>query len=272
MSLKRKVLFVTGASRGIGRAIALRAAQDGARVVVAAKSREPHPKLPGTIGETVEAVRQAGGEGLACVVDVRDEKLVDAAVGQAVEAFGGIDILVNNAGAISLAGSLDTPMKRFDLMHDINSRGAFLASQRCLPHLLKASNPHILNICPPLDLAPRWLAPHLAYTMSKYAMSLSVIGLAAEFAEQGVAVNALWPCTLVGTAAVQNLLGGDEAMRVSRKPEIMGDAAHAILTRDSRECTGRFFTDEQVLREAGVTDFEPYSMVQGAKLRPDLYM
>jgi citronellol/citronellal dehydrogenase len=256
-SLLGRTVFITGASRGIGLAIALRAAADGARVVITGKTEAPHPVLPGTIHTAAEAVRAAGGEALAVAMDVRDEAQVRAAVAQAVERFGGIDVLVNNASAISLTGTLETPMKRFDLMHQVNARGTFLATQACLPHLLRSSNPHVLMLAPPVPLDPRWFARHLGYTLAKYGMSLCVLGLAEEFRAQGVAVNALWPRTLIDTEAIR-LVAGETARARTRSPRIVADAAHAILTRDSRACTGRFFIDEEVLREAGVSDFAAY--------------
>jgi citronellol/citronellal dehydrogenase len=270
--LRGKTLFITGASRGIGLSIAVRAARDGANIVVAAKTDKPDPRLPGTIHTAVEEINKAGGNGLACACDIRYEEQVQAAVGKAVTTFGGIDALINNASAIHLTGTLDTPMKRYDLMHDINSRGTFLCSKVCLPHLLRASNPHILNIAPPLNLESRWLAPHLAYTMAKFGMSLCALGMSAQFQRQGVAVNALWPKTVIATAAVQNLLGGGDAVKKSRKPAIMADAAHLILTRDSRECTGNFFIDEELLRQAGITDFEKYAVTPGSDLIPDFFI
>lgn len=271
-SLRGKTLLVTGASRGIGKAIALRAARDGANIVVAAKTTAPHPKLPGTIYSAVEEIERAGGAGLACAVDIRFEDQVAAAVQKGVDRFGGIDILVNNASAIFLAGTAGTPMKRYDLMHGVNVRGTFLTTQLCLPHLRGATNPHVLNISPPLSMDAKWFAPHLAYTMSKYGMSLCVLGMAAELGDDGVAVNALWPRTVIATAAVQNLLGGDQVVRQSRKPDIMADAAHAILVRDSRHCTGNFFIDESVLAESGVTDLRPYAVDPDADLRPDFFV
>ena len=272
LTLKGKTIFITGASRGIGKAIGLRAARDGANIIIAAKTTEPHPKLPGTIYTAAAEIEAAGGKALACAVDVRFEDQIQAAVAKAVETFGGIDILVNNASAISLTGTLATPMKRFDRMHQVNVRGTFACSQACIPYLLKAENPHILNISPPLNLAPRWFGPHGAYTMAKYGMSLCVLGMAEEFREQGLAVNALWPRTIIATAAIMNLLGGEAVIQVSRKPEIMADAAHAILTRASRSCTGNFFLDEEVLRAAGVTDLSQYEMQPGAELMPDLFL
>jgi citronellol/citronellal dehydrogenase len=271
-NLTGKTLFITGASRGIGLAIALRAARDGARIAIAAKTAEPHPKLPGTVYTAAAEIEAAGGKALPLVVDIQDENQVAAAVAQTVETFGGIDILVNNASAISLTPTLQTPMKRYDLMHRINTRGTFVCSQACLPHLFKADNPHILNISPPLNMEARWFAPHVAYTMAKYGMSMCVLGMAEEFREQGVAVNALWPRTAIATAAVRNLLGGDETIRRCRKPEIMADAAYAILTRPSRTCTGNFFIDEDVLRSAGVTDFTPYAVDASAELLPDFFI
>ncbi len=271
-NLTGKTLFITGASRGIGLAIALRAARDGARVAIAAKTAEPHPKLPGTVYTAAAEVEAAGGKALPLVVDIQDENQVAAAVAQTVETFGGIDILVNNASAISLTPTLQTPMKRYDLMHRINTRGTFVCSQACLPHLFRADNPHILNISPPLNMEARWFAPHVAYTMAKYGMSMCVLGMAEEFRESGVAVNALWPRTAIATAAVRNLLGGDETIRRCRTPEIMADAAHAVLTQPSRACTGNFFIDEDVLRSAGVTDFTPYAIDASAELLPDFFI
>ena len=271
-SLSGKTLFITGASRGIGKAIGLRAARDGANVVIAAKTTEDHPKLPGTIHSAAEEIERAGGKALALVVDVRSEEQIQAAVAAAVARFGGIDILVNNASAISLTGTLSTPMKRFDLMHQINTRGTFACSQACLPHLLKASNPHILNLAPPLNMVPHWFGPHVAYTMAKYGMSMCVLGMADEFRHEGVAVNALWPRTAIATAAVQNLLGGEEAIRGCRTVEIMSDAAHYILTRPSKSCTGNFFLDEDLLRQSGVSDFSQYAVDPNATLLPDFFL
>lgn len=270
--LAGKTLFITGASRGIGLAIGVRAAQDGANVVIAAKTAEPHPKLPGTIYTAAEEIEAAGGKALPLVVDIRHEDQVLAAVEKAVATFGGIDVLVNNASAIFLAGTVETPLKRFDLMHQINTRGTYACSQACIPHLRKAKNPHILNISPPLNMDAKWFAPHVAYTMAKFGMSMCVLGMHEELRKDGIAVNALWPRTAIATAAVRNLLGGEEAIRGSRTPEIMADAAHAVLTRESRACTGNFFIDDDVLREEGVTDFEKYAVTPGAPLMMDFFL
>ncbi len=270
--LSGKTLFVTGASRGIGKAIALRAARDGANIVVAAKTTDPHPKLPGTIHSAALEIEAAGGRALAVRVDIRFEHEVEAAVEQAVETFGGIDVLVNNASAISLTGTTETSMKRFDLMHAVNTRGTFLCSKLCIPHLEQASNPHILNISPPLNLEARWFAPHLAYTMAKYGMSLCVLGMSTELADVGVAVNALWPRTVIATAAVRNLLGGEEMVRRSRHPEIMVDAAIAILERDSGANTGNFYIDEDVLADEGITDLTSYAVDPTESLAPDFFV
>ena len=272
MSLHGKTLFVTGASRGIGKAIGLRAARDGANVVIAAKTVTPHPKLPGTIHTAAEEIEAAGGRALPLEVDVRDERRIGEAVEAAADAFGGIDIVVNNAGAIALRGTLQTTAKRFDLLHDVNVRAAFLVTRACVPHLREAANPHVLNLCPPLNLDPRWLAPHLAYTLSKYGMSLSVLGLAEELRADGIAVQGLWPRTVIATAAVRNLLGGEPTCRRGRTPDIVADAAHALLCRDSRSGTGRLWLDEEVLAEEGVTDFERYAVVPGTELMPDLFV
>ncbi|MEQ1830341.1 MAG: NAD(P)-dependent oxidoreductase [Pirellula sp.] len=271
-NLHGKTVFITGASRGIGKAIGLRAARDGANIVVVAKTAEPHPKLEGTVHTAVAEMQAVGGQGLACVTDIRIEEQVQAAVDKTLETFGGIDILINNASAIDLSGTLDVSMKRFDLMHNINTRGTFLVSKLCLPHLVQASNPHILNISPPLDMSPIWFSRHVAYTMAKFGMSMCVLGMAEEFRQQGVAVNALWPRTTIATAAIKNLLGGEQAMRNSRKPEIMADAAHAILVRNSRECSGNFFVDDDVLRSIGITCLDAYSVVPGAPLLPDFFV
>ena len=273
--LKGKVLMITGASRGIGKAIALRAAEDGAKIIIAAKTDQPHPRLEGTIHTAAQEIRDAGGEALACVVDVRDEASIQKAINQGVDHFGGIDILVNNASAISLTPTLHTEMKRFDLMHQVNTRGTFLCSKLCLPHLYKSDNPHILNISPPLNLESRWFAPHVAYTMAKYGMSMCVLGMAEEQRKKGVAVNALWPKTAISTAAVKNLLGGNQAIQRCRTPKIMSDAAYWILTQESTHTTGHFFIDEEVLRNAGWEDFSQYLADPNLKeeeLIPDFFL
>ncbi len=271
-SLKNAVIVITGASRGIGLAMALRAAQDGAKIAVWAKTETPHPKLPGTVHTAVRAIESAGGEGLACVTDIRKEEQVAAAVEATIARFGRIDILVNNASAIQLTGTVDTSMRRFDLMHGVNVRGTYLCSQYCLPYLEKSENPHILNNAPPLNLEPKWFSNHVAYSMAKMGMSLCVLGMAEEYREKGVAVNALWPRTTIATAAVRNLLGGEDAIRRCRKPEIMADAAHAVLTRFSSECTGQFFIDETVLQEEGVEDFSSYAIDPNSELLPDFFV
>ena len=271
-SLKGKTLLITGASRGIGKAVGLRAARDGANVVVAAKTVAPHPKLPGTIHTAAEEMETAGGQALACPLDIRIEDQIRATVDATVERFGGIDILVNNASAISPTRTLETPAKRFDLMHQVNTRGTFLMSQACIPHLRVAANPHILNMAPPLQMEARWFAPHVAYSLAKYGMSLCVLGMSEEFRQDGIAVNALWPRTGIATAAIRNLLGGEEVARRCRKPEIMGDAAHAIFTRNSRENTGNFYIDDEVLAEEGITDLEPYAMTPGVEPIPTFFV
>ena len=272
INLKGKTLFVSGASRGIGLAIAKRAAQDGANIILAAKTAEEHPKLPGTIYTAADEVIESGGQALPVVCDIRNEEQVRQAVNSGVEEFGGIDICINNASAIQLTNTLQTDMKRYDLMHQINSRGTFLVSKACLPHLLKSDNPHILNLSPPLDMNPKWFGPHVAYTMAKYGMSLCVLGMADEFKEQGVAVNALWPRTAIATAAIKNALGGDAIMSISRFPEIMGDAAYTILTKPSKEFTGNFCIDDTVLADNGVTDFSVYAEVPFDQLAPDFFV
>jgi citronellol/citronellal dehydrogenase len=268
--LKGKTLFISGGSRGIGLAIAERAARDGANVVIAAKTTEPHPKLPGTIYSAAEAIEQAGGRALPVQTDIREEDQVLRAVEAAVERFGGIDILVNNASAISLTGTLETPMKRVDLMLGINLRGTYLCSRACLPYLKRAANPHILTLAPPLNLNPRWFKQHTAYTIAKYGMSMCVLGMAEEFRADGIAVNALWPRTTIATAALQIIPGADASH--GRTPVIMADAAHYVLTRESRSLTGRFLIDEAVLREAGVSDFAQYAVSPGAPLHTDLFL
>ncbi|HLV67992.1 MAG TPA: NAD(P)-dependent oxidoreductase [Polyangiaceae bacterium] len=271
-SLAGKTVFVTGATRGIGRAIALRAARDGANVAVLGKTDRPHPKLKGTVHDTVRDVEAAGGRAIACIADVRAEDQVLAAVERTVEAFGGIDVLVNNASAISLTATEATEMKRFDLMHQVNTRATFLCSKACIPWLARAENPHIVVLSPPLTLKPEFFAPHLAYSLSKFGMSLCVLGLSAELRDRGIGVNALWPRTVIATAAVENLLGGAEVVARARTPEIVADAFHAMVTRPSRTFTGRFCIDEDVLREAGVTDFDAYAVTPGASLLPDLFV
>jgi len=272
LSLKDKTLFITGASRGIGKAIAMRAAKDGANIAVVAKTKEPNPKLPGTVYTAVEDIETVGGNGLPCIADIRFEEQVKGAVDATIEKYGGIDILINDASAINLSPTLETTMKRFDLMFSVNVRGTFLCSKLCIPHLKKAENPHILNLSPPLNLDPKWFAHHVAYTMSKYGMSMCVLGMAEELKNDGIAVNALWPRTSIATAAVKNLLGGESAVKHSRKPEIVADAAYYILTKPSRECTGNFFIDDEVLLENGITDFSKYSIIPNAKLYPDFFL
>lgn len=275
-SLEGRSLFITGASRGIGLAIAVRAARDGANVAIAAKTAEPHPKLPGTIFTAAAEIAAAGGRALPLQVDIRDEEQVARAVERAVQEFGGIDILVNNASAISLTGTAATDMRRFDLMHEVNARGTFLCSKLCLPHLERAANPHILTLCPPLNIEERWFAPHLAYSLAKFGMSLCVLGLAGELRTRGIAVNALWPRTVIGTAALQVAMqgAGADALRRVRSPQIMADAAHAILTREARSFSGHYCIDEQILREAGVTDFARYraAEVREEDLLPDFFI
>src|SRR3954471_5744496 len=272
MSLAGRTMFISGGSRGIGLQIALRAARDGANIALIAKTAEPHPKLPGTVYTAAEEIEAAGGTALPIVGDIRDDKQVEAAVKQNVERFGGIDVCVNNASAINLSKTADLPVRRFDLMQQINARGAFVVTRACLPHLKQGTNPHILTLSPPISLEPRWLGPHIGYTLSKYGMSLLALGWAEEFREDGVASNALWPRTLIATAAVQNLLGGEQAMSVSRKPELYADAAYAILNRDSRTCTGNTFLCEDVLIQEGVTDFDRYAYVPGSNPQVDLFV
>ena len=272
MSLANKVVFITGGSRGIGLEIGKRAARDGAKVVLAAKTAEPHPKLPGTIFTAAEEIIEAGGEALPLILDVRDEENVLKAVEETVSHFGGIDICVNNASAISLTKTPDTDMKRYDLMHQINGRGTYLVSKYCIPHLKKSSNPHILNLAPPLDMKAKWFGPHLAYTMAKFTMSMCVLGMAEELKSDGIAVNGLWPRTAIATAAVKNVLGGEELMNISRKPEIMADAAYEIFIKDSKEFTGNFCIDDLVLHESGVKDFTKYADVSFDKLAPDFFV
>jgi citronellol/citronellal dehydrogenase len=272
-SLAGKTMIMSGGSRGIGLAIALRAAQDGANVALLAKTAEPHPKLEGTIYTAAEEIEQAGGKALAIVGDVRDEESVAGAVAATVEKFGGLDLVVNNASAIDLRKTTDIDMKRYDLMQDINCRGSFLLSKYAIEHLRKADNPHILTLSPPINLNPQWAGNNLAYTIAKYGMSLVTLGLAEELKGDGIAANSLWPRTIIATAAVQNLLGGAEAMAKSRKPEIMADAAHAIFLRDSREATGNFYIDDEVLAEEGVTDLSQYGFTDDqSELQPDIFL
>ncbi|HSC06962.1 MAG TPA: NAD(P)-dependent oxidoreductase [Steroidobacteraceae bacterium] len=272
MSLKGKTLFITGASRGIGLAIALRAAHDGANVAIAAKTDRPHPKLAGTIHSAAQEIEKAGGRALPLAVDVRDEAAVIAAVDKAASHFGGIDICVNNASAISLTGTLATELKRYDLMNQVNTRGTFLVSKACIPHLKRAANPHILVLAPPLELNPHWFAPHLAYSLAKFGMSLCVLGLAEEFRQDRIAVNALWPRTIIATAAIEFALGGPEAMRRARKPEILADAAYVIFNQPSQQFTGEFLIDDTLLYENGVRDFDRYRVDPTMPLALDLYV
>ena len=272
-SLAGKTLFISGGSRGIGLAIALRAARDGANVALIAKTAEPHPKLEGTVFTAAGQIEASGGSALPVVGDIRDEAQVLAAVEQTVERFGGIDVCVNNASAINLAGTEALEMKRYDLMQDINTRGTFVVSKACIPHLKSAENPHVLTLSPPLNMDPKWFKGHVAYTIAKYGMSMCTIGMAEEFRDAGIAFNGLWPRTIIATAAVQNLLGGDEAMARSRRPELVADAAHAVVTRPSRECTGNLFLAEDVLAEDGITDMAAYSYESAAADPiPDLFV
>jgi citronellol/citronellal dehydrogenase len=272
MSLRGRTLFITGASRGIGLAIALRAARDGAHVAIAAKTAEPHPKLPGTIYTAAEAIEKAGGTALPLVVDVRHEADVTAAVEKTVATFGGIDICINNASAIKLTGTDATSMKQFDLMHQINTRGTYLVTRACLPHLRRGRNPHVVMIAPPLDLRPEWFAAHLGYTMAKYGMSLCVLGMAREFRADGIAVNALWPRTIIGTAAVQFEFGGGEMVRRSRTVDIMAEAAYCVLTKPATSFTGHFLIDDEVLSAEGVRDFDRFRVDRTMPLAPDLFI
>ncbi len=272
MSLRGKTLFITGASRGIGLAIGLRAARDGANIVIAAKTAEPHKKLPGTIYSAAEEVEKAGGRAMPVVVDVREPDSVKAAVDAAVEKFGGIDICVNNASAIQLTGTLATDYRRYDLMNQVNARGTFVTTRTCLPHLLKAENPHVLMLSPPLDMNPRWFAGHVAYTMAKYGMSMCVLGMAEEFRDQGVAFNALWPRTGVATAAIEFALAGEEGMKHCRTPDIIADAAYAIFNKPARQCTGNFFIDDVLLYAEGERDFDKYRVDPSKDLMPDFFV
>ena len=271
-SLKGKTLFITGASRGIGLAIAKRAARDGAQIAIAAKSVAENPKIPGTIYTAAAEIEAAGGKALALACDIRFDDQVEAAMQKTVETFGGVDILINNASAIDLRGIDKLDMKRFDLMHQINARGTYLCCKAALPHLRKSDNPHILTLSPPLDLNPKWFAPNLAYTMAKYGMSLVTLGLARDLARDGIAVNSLWPETAIATAAVGNLLGGEEVIKRSRKPDIVADAAHAILTRPARETTGQFFIDALALKDEGVTDLRPYAVDPSVEAVLDFFL
>ena len=271
-TLKGKTIFITGSSRGIGKAIALRAAQDGANVAVVGKTAEPHPRLPGTVYTAAEEIEAAGGQALPIILDIRFEDAVKEAIAKTVDHFGGLDILVNNASAISLSGTTATTMKRYDLMHHVNTRGTFVCSQAAIPHLLKAENPHILNLSPPLNMDPKWFRNHVAYTMAKYGMSMCVLGMSAELADKGVGVNALWPRTAIDTAAVRNLLGGDALAKRSRTPQIVADAAWHILTSPSQETNGNFFIDDEVLAAAGVEDLSSYAVDPSQELAPDFFI
>jgi citronellol/citronellal dehydrogenase len=270
-NLQDKTIFITGSSRGIGREIALRCARDGANVVITGKTAQAHAKLPGTIYSVAEEVERAGGHALAIQLDVRDESAIQAAVEQAAQHFGGIDVLVNNASAINLTNTLDTPARRLDLMWDVNMRATFLTSQACIPHLKQSDNPHILTMSPPLNMQAKWFAPHVAYSISKYGMSLCAHGMAVEFAKDGIGVNCLWPRTVIATAAIEFNFP-KQVMRATRYPAIMADAAYHILTRNSRECTGNFFVDEEVLRTAGVEDFGKYAVEPGVPLMDDFFL
>jgi len=272
MTLAKKTLFITGASRGIGLAIALKAARDGANIAIAAKTVAPHPKLEGTIYSAAEQIEAEGGKALPIPCDVRDEEQVKSAIKQAAQRFGGIDIVVNNASAIQLTRTPETEMKRFDLMQQVNARATFMVSKYAIPHLENAKNPHILMLSPPLDMQEKWFAPHLAYTMSKFGMSLVVLGLAGELRDKKIAVNALWPRTTIATAAIKNLLGGDEMMRASRSPQIMADAAYAIFMKSAASFTGNFLIDDTFLMSEGVTNFEKYAMEAGVPLHPDFFV
>ena len=271
-TLKGKTLFITGASRGIGKAIALRAAMDGANIAIVAKTKKPHPKLPGTVYTAVEEIESTGGNAIPCITDIRFEKQVQTAINATVEEFGGIDILINNASAINLSSTLAIAMNQYDLMFHVNVRGTFLCSKLCIPYLKKAENPHILNLSPPLNLDPKWFRNNLAYTMAKYGMSMCVLGLSEELRKDSVAVNALWPRTSIATAAVRNLLGGESAIKHSRKPEIVADAAYIILNKPSYDCTGNFFIDEEVLIEHGIRDLEKYSIDTTKELYLDFFL
>jgi len=269
-SFQNKTIFITGASRGIGKAIALKLAGEGANIVIAAKTDKPHPKLPGTIFTAAKEIEEAGGKALPLVVDVRSEDMVSKAVEDTIEKFGGIDILINNASAINLSGTADLKMKSYDLIHQVNTRGTFMTSQKCLPFLKKAENPHILNLSPPLNLDSKWFSTHVAYTISKYGMSMCVLGMSEELRDDKIAVNALWPRTTIATSAVANLLGGEEILKKSRSPQILADAAHFILQKDSENCTGNFFIDDEVLKSEGITDLSKYA--DSDDLMPDFFI
>lgn len=269
--LKDKVIFITGASRGIGREIALRCAKDGANIVIAAKTAEPHPSLPGTIFSVAEEIQSAGGKALPLMVDVRDETMVQTAIAKSIETFGGIDVLINNASAINLSSTQDLPMKRFDLMFSVNVRGTYLCSKLCYPHLKNANNPHILNLSPPLNMQAKWFKNHVAYTMSKFGMSMCTLGMAEEFKSVGIAVNSLWPKTLIATAAI-SVNFSQALFNASRKPSIVADAAYEILTRDSKTVTGQFFVDEVLLRECGVHDFDHYKVDPSVETASDFFL
>ncbi len=270
-SLKGKTVFITGGSRGIGKAIALRCAQDGANIIIAAKTVEPHPNLEGTIFSAAQEIEQAGGHALPLQMDIRKDEDIINAVQQAVQHFGGIDILVNNASAIQLTGTVETPLKKFDLMYSVNVRGTFAVTQACLPYLQKADNPHVLTLSPPLNIDKKWFKNHCAYTLSKYGMSMCMLGMAEEFHTQGIAFNALWPRTTIATAAVE-MLGGHAMLQASRKPEIMADAAYFIFKRNSKNCSGNFFIDDEVLADEGITNLDHYAVKPGAKLIPDFFI
>ncbi len=265
-------MFISGASRGIGLAIAKRVAADGANIALIAKTAEPHPRLEGTVYTAAEEIEAVGGHALPIVGDIRFEDQVEAAVAETVAQFGGIDLCVNNASAINLSGTESLPMKAYDLMQDINTRGTFVVSKACVPHLKRSTNPHILTLSPPLNMRQHWFQNHVAYTIAKYGMSMCTLGMSAEFAAAGIAVNSLWPRTIIATAAVQNLLGGDEAMRRSRKPEILADAAYEIFCRPSREATGNFYIDDEVLAQAGITDLSGYGYGDGGELQRDIFL
>lgn len=272
MTFQNRTIFITGASRGIGEAIALKLAAAGANIVIAAKSTEEDPRLGGTIFSVAEAVEKAGGKALPVKVDIREEEQIQQAVQQAVEKFGGIDVVINNASAIQLTNTEQTPAKRFDLMYDINVRGTFLVTQHCIPYLKKGNNPHILTLSPPVNLSPNWLGPHVAYTISKYNMSMLTLGWAEELKSYGIAANSLWPATTIATAAIKNLLGGEALMKISRKPDIMADAAFYILGKPAASCTGNNFIDEAVLKAEGIADLAHYAVTPGGKLQPDLFL